>query len=65
MLSRRGVLVTAYGDDPEGNPGTLLRVWEQSGLSGNLVVTLPHGLKATRATPVNLRGEGQASRWPS
>ena len=43
--------------DPDGNPGTLLRVWEQSGLSGDLAVTLPHGLKATQATPVNLRGE--------
>ena len=29
-LSRPGVLVTAFGDDPDGNPGTLLRVWEQS-----------------------------------
>ncbi len=46
-LSRRGVLVTAFGDDPDGNPGTLLRVWEQSGKSGELAVTLPHGLKAT------------------
>ncbi len=56
-LSRPGVLVTAFGDDPEGNPGTLLRVWEQSGISGDLAITLPHGLKATQATPVNLRGE--------
>ncbi len=57
MLSRRGVLVTAFGDDPDGNPGTLLRVWEQGGVSGDLAVTLPHGLNATQARPVNLRGE--------
>jgi hypothetical protein len=56
-LSRPGVLVTAFGDDPDGNPGTLLRVWEQSGRSGEITVTLPAGLKATQATPVTLRGE--------
>jgi len=46
-VSRRGVLVTAYTP-------TLLRVWEQAGVSGYLVVT---GLHAKTATPVNLRGE--------
>lgn len=56
-LSRRGVLVTAFGNDPDGSAGTLLRVWEQGGRAGDLTVTLPHGLKATHAAPVNLRGE--------
>ncbi len=57
-LSRPGVLVTAFGADPDGmQTGTLLRVWEQSGVSGPLTVTLPVGLKATTATPLNLRGE--------
>ena len=56
-LSRRGVLVTAFGGDPDGNPGTLLRVWEQSGISGDLAITLPDGLNATQATPVDLRGQ--------
>lgn len=55
-LSRKGVLVTAFGADVDGNPGTLLRVWEQAGSTGELVVTLPRGMKASRATPVNLRG---------
>ena len=41
-LSRPGVLVTAFGNDADGNPGTLLRVWDQSGRSGDLAVTLPH-----------------------
>ena len=51
------MLVTAFGADPDGNPGTLLRVWEQAGVSGELTVTLPAGFKVTHAQPVNLRGE--------
>jgi alpha-mannosidase len=61
-LSRKGVVVTAFGADPDGiNKGTLLRVWEQAGNSGKLVVT---GLKAKTATPVNLRGEKTGSSVP-
>ncbi|MCX6225620.1 MAG: hypothetical protein NTV01_12865 [Bacteroidia bacterium] len=56
ILSRRGVSLTAFGPNPDG-PGTILRVWEQGGISGNLEVTLPAGSKFTTATPVNLRGE--------
>ena len=59
-LSRRGVLLTAFGDNPDG-AGTLLRVWEQAGTSGDLTVTLPAGAKFTAATPVNLRGETTGS----
>lgn len=55
-LSRRGVLVTSFGADPYSNK-TLLRIWEVSGNSGKLTVTLPAGLNATRAIPMNLRGE--------
>ncbi|MEI7946560.1 MAG: hypothetical protein WCJ02_07680 [bacterium] len=55
-LSRKGVLVTAFGSDPDGNPGTLLRVWEQAGNNGDLLVSLPKGMKASKASPVNLRG---------
>jgi alpha-mannosidase len=55
-LSRRGVLVTAFGPDPY-SAGTLLRVWEQAGTSGELTVTLPGIAKYATATPVNLRGE--------
>ena len=55
--SRPGVLVTAFGEDPDGNEGLLLRVWEQAGESGRLTLHLPVGLKVTKAIPVNLRGE--------
>lgn len=55
-VSRPGTLVTAFGRNPDG-AGTLLRVWEQAGLSGDLTVTLPAAAKFTTATPVNLRGE--------
>ena len=53
-VSRKGVLVTAFGANPDG-PGTLLRVWEMAGVSGQLTITIPG--KFTSATPVNLRGE--------
>jgi hypothetical protein len=55
-VSRAGVLVTAFGDNPDGQ-GTLLRLWEQAGVAGRLTVTLPGRMKVSTATPVNLRGE--------
>ena len=63
-VSRPGVLVTAFGEDPDGNPGTLLRLWEQGGASGVLTVKLPAGLKVTKALPVNLRGEKTGTLIP-
>ncbi|GAO44063.1 hypothetical protein [Flavihumibacter petaseus] len=59
-LSRKGILVTAYGEDPDGNEGTLLRLWEQAGVSGKIAITLP-GQQFSKATPVNLRGEVSGS----
>lgn len=56
-LSRPGILVTAFGADPDGNKGTLLRLWNQTTEAGPVTVTLPLGFKASRAIPVNLRGE--------
>lgn len=56
QLSRKGTMVTAFGKNPDGD-GTVLRLWEQAGVSGNLVVTLPKGMKVSSATPVDLRGE--------
>jgi len=53
-VSRAGVLVTAFGKNPD-SAGTLLRVWEQAGKSGEISVTIPG--KFTMAKPVNLRGE--------
>ncbi|MCP4313663.1 MAG: hypothetical protein GY790_20610 [Bacteroidetes bacterium] len=55
-VSRPGVMVTAFGANPDGE-GTLLRVWEQAGVSGKLTVELPAENKVTLAIPVNLRGE--------
>ncbi len=56
-LSRKGVLVTAFGADPDRvNNGTLLRMWEQAGVSGACKVTLPEGMRVASAQPVDLRG---------
>lgn len=54
-LSRRGVQVTALGTNPDG-AGTVLRLWELSGQSGDCQVTLPAGLKVASVQPVDLRG---------
>lgn len=62
-LSRRGVLLTAFGDNTDGD-GDILRVWEQAGTSGELTVTLPAGAKYATAAPVNLRGESEGPPLP-
>ncbi|HOW69255.1 MAG TPA: glycoside hydrolase family 38 C-terminal domain-containing protein [Phycisphaerae bacterium] len=54
-LSRRGVLVTALGDNPDGG-GTVLRLWEQAGEGGLCRVTLPKGMKVGVVRPCDLRG---------
>jgi hypothetical protein len=55
-LSRKGILVTAFGPDPFG-VGTILRLLEQSGDAGKCRITLPEGFKFKKAVPVNLRSE--------
>jgi hypothetical protein len=55
-VSRPGVLVTAFGTNPDG-AGTLLRVWEQTGQTGEVSVTFPAGAKFKTATLISLRGE--------
>lgn len=59
-LSRKGVLVTALGRNPDGD-GLLLRLWEQSGQGGNCTVQLPDGLHVATAQPCDLRGSLQGS----
>jgi hypothetical protein len=54
-LSRRGVLVTTFGPNPDG-AGTLLRLWEQAGRDETCRVKLPDGLRPKKAQPVDLRG---------
>ncbi|MFC6102741.1 glycoside hydrolase family 38 C-terminal domain-containing protein [Olivibacter domesticus] len=56
QLSQKGVMITAFGKNPDGD-GTVLRVWEQAGGSGKMIVTLPDGINAVTAMPVDLRGE--------
>ena len=54
-LSRKGILVTAFGSNPDG-PGTILRLWEQAGQSGTVRVRLPEGMTIKEVQPVDLRG---------
>jgi hypothetical protein len=55
MLSRKGILITAYGTNPDG-PGTVLRLWEQAGQSGTVRVRLPEGTNVKHVQPEDLRG---------
>lgn len=54
-LSAKGLLITAYGPNPDGE-GSILRFWEKTGKSGSLTITLPSGSHFNTATPCNLRG---------
>jgi hypothetical protein len=54
-LSRKGVLVTALGPNPDG-AGTLLRLWEQAGEGGMCAVRLPEALSKAALQPCDLRG---------
>jgi hypothetical protein len=54
-LSRKGVAVSAFGPNPDGE-GTVLRVWEQAGITGELEVVLPEVFKYQSVQPVDLRG---------
>ncbi|MBX3256453.1 MAG: hypothetical protein KF862_20115 [Chitinophagaceae bacterium] len=56
-VSRKGVLVTAFGSNANENKGTLLRVWEQAGADAPVTIRLPRSMKIKYAVPVNLRGE--------
>ena len=60
-FSRKGMLLTAFGQNPDGE-GTLLRIWEQAGNSGDCIISLPDKLKAEYAQPVNLRGVHSGER---
>jgi len=54
-LSRKGITVTAFGPNPDGE-GTLLRLWELAGTGGDCTVTLPEAIKAKSVQPADLRG---------
>ena len=55
-LSRKGILITAFGENRDGK-GQILRFWEETGESGNCTVGLPEGSNFKRAFACNLRGE--------
>lgn len=61
-LSRKGILVTGFGANTDGE-GDLLRIWEQAGEAGDCVITLPEGGYRT-AQYCNLRGELQGEAFP-
>jgi alpha-mannosidase len=54
-LSRKGILVTAFGTNPDG-PGTVLRLWEQAGKADTVKVRLPEGMAVKQIQLVDLRG---------
>ncbi|MEI7899562.1 MAG: hypothetical protein WCK89_04875, partial [bacterium] len=62
-LSRDGILITAFGANPDGK-GVVLRLWEQAGVSGRVTVRLPPGMKASTITPASLRGESMGKPEP-
>lgn len=59
-LSRPGILVTAFGPNPDGD-NLLLRLWEQIGNDQPCRVQLPEGLRVTRVQPCDLRGRQAGS----
>jgi alpha-mannosidase len=62
-LSRKGVTVTAFGVNPDGE-GTLLRLWDLAGTSGDCVVTLPDAMKVKSVQPIDLRGRPAGNPLP-
>ncbi|NLR80873.1 hypothetical protein [Chitinophaga eiseniae] len=54
-ISRNGVLITAFGENPDGN-GTIVRLWEQAGISGNCTVKFNNSRKVKAVLPIDLRG---------
>jgi alpha-mannosidase len=62
-FSRKGIVLVSFISNPDGN-GSLMRLWEQCGTSGNLIVRFPEGSKFIKATPVNLRGEIEGKPIP-
>jgi hypothetical protein len=55
-LSRKGVVVTAFGENSYGE-GTVLRLWEKAGESGECKIVLPEGSRFKTAFACNLRSK--------
>lgn len=56
---RRGLLVTAFGADPDGE-GVRLRLWELAGAKGEVRVRLPDGQRFGGVQAIDLRGRPAA-----
>jgi hypothetical protein len=54
-LDRKGIYVTAFGNDPESGELTL-RMWEMAGQGGAVTVQLPKSFSAKSVQPCDLRG---------
>jgi alpha-mannosidase len=73
-VSRKGIQITAFRNNSSDNPvyasndsssgSTLLRLWEQGGISDDLTIILPKRFKYTKATAVNLRGQVTGKQIP-
>jgi len=63
QLSRKGILLTSFGQNPDG-PGTVLRLWEQCGADGPCKVILPSGSMLSNVQPCSLRGEAAGAPLP-
>jgi hypothetical protein len=55
-ISGKGVLVTAFGRNPDG-AGNVLRLWDYAGETGLRQIRLPEGMDVSSVQPVNLRGQ--------
>jgi alpha-mannosidase len=62
-LSEKGILVTAFGKNRDGE-GDILRLWEQNGVSCRCRITLPKECRYISAQPCNLRGEKLGNSIP-
>jgi len=60
-VSRIGVLITAFGENPDGE-GAILRLWEQAGITGNCIVRLGKDSKVKAVIPIDLRGNKSTSK---
>ncbi|MEZ2336344.1 hypothetical protein AB6735_11960 [Mucilaginibacter sp. RCC_168] len=56
QLSQKGIMVTAFGNNPDGD-GIILRLWEQAGKSGRCIITLPEHTIFKTAQFCDLRGQ--------
>jgi hypothetical protein len=62
-LSEKGILVTAFGKNRDGE-GDILRLWEQNGVAAKCRITLPEGSRYKSAQPCDLRGEKRGKAIP-